>query len=150
MHFDDLEVGQSWETAARTITETDLVVFACWSGDNNPLHTNEEFAKTTQFGSRIFHGPGALAIAFGLESGLGWKDGTAIAFLGIREWHMRAPIRVGDTIRVREEIVAMMPSKSKPDRGIVTTRVEVLNQRDEICHHGEWLVLIRRNGASGV
>jgi len=144
-HFDDLEVGQVWETSARTITETDLVLFASWSGDNNPLHTNEEFAKTTEFGQRIFHGPGALAIAFGLEIGLGWKAGTAIAFLGLREWNMRAPIFIGDTIYVREEVIAMRPSESKPDRGVVTTRIEILNQRGDVCHDGEWLVLMRRS-----
>jgi len=145
-YFDDLEVGQAWETAARTITETDVVLFASWSGDNNPLHVDEEFAKASQFGRRIFHGPGALAVAFGLEIGLGWKQGTAIAFLGIRDWNMRAPVFIGDTLRVREEILAMKPSSSKPDRGVVTTRVQILNQRDEVCQEGEWVVLMSRNG----
>jgi acyl dehydratase len=145
-YFDDLELGQTWETAARTITETDVVLFACWSGDNNPLHVNEEFAKTTPFGRRLFHGPAALAVAFGLEAGLGWKMGTAIAFLGINDWNMRAPVFIGDTIRVREEITELRPSSSKPDRGVVRSRVQILNQRDEVCQDGDWLVLMSRNG----
>jgi acyl dehydratase len=143
-YFDDLESGHVWETAARTITETDVVVFACWSGDNNPLHVNAEFAKQSQFGQRLFHGPGALSVAFGLEMGLGWKDGTAIAFLGIKDWRMPAPIFIGDTIRVREEVTELKPSSSKPDRGVVTTRVQILNQRDEVCQEGEWVVLVSR------
>ena len=53
----------------RTITEADVSLFAGLSGDFNPLHTDEEFAKTTQFGRRIFHGPGVFAIATGLECG---------------------------------------------------------------------------------
>jgi acyl dehydratase len=143
-YFDDVEVGHSWETAARTITETDVVFFACWTGDNNPLHVNEEFAKTAQFGRRVFHGPGALAVAFGLEMGLGWKAGTALAFLGIENWKMLAPVFIGDTIRVREEVTAARPSSSKPDRGIITTRVQILNQRDEVCQEGDWVVLMSR------
>src|SRR3954453_3017 len=121
-YFDDLDLGQTWETAARTITETDVVVFACWSGDNNPLHVNAEFAKSTQFGRRLFHGPGALSVAFGLEAALGWKAGTAIAFLSFDHWKMRAPVFIGDTLRVREEVTELKPSSSKPDRGVVRTR----------------------------
>src|SRR4051794_41865785 len=84
MFFDEFEVGQSWDSPARTITEADVTLFAGFSGDFNPLHTDEEFAKTTQFGGRIFHGPGVFAIATGLESRLGLKEGTAGAFLGMR------------------------------------------------------------------
>ncbi len=142
--FDDLTVGHVWETAARTITETDVVVFATWSGDMHPLHTNEEYAKKTQFGTRIFHGPGALAIAFGLEIGIGWKEGSAIAFLGIRDWNNRKPVLIGDTIRVREEVVELKPSSSKPDRGVATTSVQILNQHDEVVQEGTWLVLLSK------
>jgi acyl dehydratase len=147
-HFDDLEVGQTWETAARTITETDVVIYACWSGDNNPLHVDEEFAKSTQFGRRLFHGPGALSVAFGLEAALGWKAGTAIAFLSIDNWNMRAPVFIGDTLRVREAVTELKPSSSKPDRGVVRTRVQLVNQRDEVCQEGDWLVLLQRQAVT--
>src|SRR4051794_38206843 len=147
-YFDDLEVGQTWETAARTITETDVVVYACWSGDHNPLHVDEEFAKSTEFGRRLFHGPGALSVAFGLEAALGWKAGTAIAFLSIDDWNMRAPIFIGDTIRVREAVTELKPSRSKPDRGVVRTHVEIVNQRGEVCQDGDWLVLMQRTGVT--
>jgi acyl dehydratase len=145
--LDDLEVGTCWETRGRTITEADLLMFGTWSGDMHPLHTDEEYARRTQFGGRIFHGPGVLAIAFGLEMGLGWKMGSAIAFLGIRDWTMSAPVRIGDTIRVQEDVVDIRPSASKPDRGVVTTRVRVLNQDDVVCHEGRWAVLITRSSS---
>jgi acyl dehydratase len=147
MFLDDLAAGHVWETAARTITETDVVLFATWSGDMHPLHTNEEYAKTTQFGSRIFHGPGALALAFGLEIGLGWKNGSAIAFLGIQDWTMSGPIKIGDTIHVREEVVEVRPSSSKPDRGVVTSKVQVVNQDGDVCQEGQWAVLVSRRPA---
>jgi acyl dehydratase len=144
LYLDELEVGQSWESAGRTITETDVVLFATWSGDMHAVHTNEEYAKTTQFGGRIFHGPGALAIAFGLEIRLGWKTDTSIAMLGMRDWNMRNVVKIGDTIHVREEVIDLRPSSSKPDRGVVTTRVQIVNQRGEVCQEGEWLVLMFR------
>lgn len=143
-YLDDLQIGDSWLSAGRTITEADVVTFGTWSGDMHPLHTNEEYAQTTQYGTRIFHGPGALAIAFGLEMALGWKNPSAIAFLGINDWSMKAPIYIGDTIVVREEVTGIRPSNSKPDRGVVTTRVQVVNQRDEVCQEGSWLVLLSR------
>jgi len=143
-YLDDLDVGTCWKTRGRTITEADLVTFGTWSGDMHPLHTDEEYASRTQFGGRIFHGPGALAIAFGLEMGLGWKLGSAIAFLGIREWNLLAPVRMGDTLHVTEEVVDIRPSASKPDRGVVTTKVRVLNQNGVVCQEGEWTVLLAR------
>jgi acyl dehydratase len=147
LFLDDLIVGQEWLTRGRTITESDVVMFANWSGDNHPLHTDEEFARQSQFGGRIFHGPGALAIAFGLEMSIGWKTQSAIAFLSIKDWTMKAPVKIGDTLRVREEVVEVRPSESKPDRGVVTTRVQILNQHGHVVQEGLWLVLIARRSA---
>lgn len=143
-YLEELDLGQHWTSAGRTVTEFDVVTFATWSGDMHPLHTNEEYAKTTEFGTRVFHGPGALSLAFGLEMALGWKNGSAIAFLGIHNWNLRAPIFIGDTISVREEVIGIKPSASKPDRGVVTTRVQILNQDGVICQEGDWIVLLSR------
>jgi acyl dehydratase len=143
LYFDDFIVGQSWVTPARTITEADVVAFAGLSGDYNSIHTNEEFAKTTQFGGRIFHGPGVFAVATGLESRLGIKDGTAIAFLGMT-WSLKAPVRIGDTIKVHQRVAALKPSMSKPDRGVVSFDLQVTNQHDEVCQDGQWIVMFRR------
>lgn len=143
-YLEELELGQEWTSAGRTITETDVVTFATWSGDMHPLHTNEEYARTTQFGTRIFHGPGALAIAFGLEMSLGWKNGSALAFLGIEQWKMKTPVMIGDTLHVREEVIGIKPSASKPDRGIVTTKVQIVNQYGVVCQEGNWLVMLSR------
>ena len=142
MYFDEFEVGQHWDSPARTITETDVVTFAGFSGDYNPLHTDEEFAKTTQFYGRIFHGPGVFAIATGLESRLGIKEGTAIAFLGMT-WNLHAVVRIGDTIHVHQT-VASTRATSKGDRGIVTFDVSVLNQHGEECQSGQWVVMFQR------
>lgn len=143
LYFDDFELGQSWITPKRTITDGEVTAFAGISGDFNPLHIDEEYAKTTQFGGRIFHGPGVFAIATGLESTLGIKSETAIAFLGMT-WNMVAPVLIGDTIHVEETVTELRPSKSKPDRGIVAFDVKVRNQRGEICQEGVWNVMFKR------
>jgi acyl dehydratase len=144
MFLDEFAVGQSWVTAARTITDADVVNFAGLSGDFNPLHVDEEFARRTQFGGRIFHGPGVFSVAIGLESRLGIKDETAIAFLGM-SWKLIRPVRIGDTIHVLQTVADVRPSRSKPDRGVVTFDVVVKNQRDETCHEGQWFVMFRRD-----
>lgn len=146
MYFDEFKIGQTWESPARTITEADLVLFAGISGDFNPLHTDEEFAKTTQFGGRIFHGPGVFAIATGLESRLGIKEGTAIAFLGMT-WNLKGAVRIGDTIHVRQTVASVKPSSSKPDRGIVTFDVQVVTQNGDVTQDGQWVVMFKRGQA---
>lgn len=143
MFFDDFEVGQHWVTPRRTITNAEVTAFAGISGDFNPLHIDEEYAKGTQFGGRLFHGPGVFAIATGLESTLGIKNETAIAFLGMN-WSMVGPVLIGDTIHVEQTVAALKPSRSKEDRGVVTFDVQVVNQRGETVQEGQWLVMFKR------
>jgi acyl dehydratase len=141
-YFEDFNVGDHWETARRTITEADVVMFAALTGDHNPIHTDEEFAKTTIFGGRLLHGPAGFAIATGLESRLGIKEGTAVAFLGMT-WDMKGPIKIGDTIRVVQKVTNKRETK-KPTQGIVFFHVALLNQRNEVVQEGEWKVMFTR------
>ncbi len=140
--YDDFRIGENWKTARRTITEADLLMFSGLTGDFNPIHTDEEFAKSTQFGGRILHGPAAFAIATGLESRLGLKDGTALAFLGMT-WDMKGPIKIGDTIHVDQTVTSKRETK-KPTTGIVYFDVKILNQRHEVVQEGEWKVMFLR------
>lgn len=138
-YFEDFAPGEEWLTPRRTITEADLVLFSGLTGDFNPIHTDEEFAKTTQFGGRIFQGPAAFAVATGLESRLGIKEGTAIAFLGM-DWNLKAPVKIGDTLHVYQRVDSLRAT-SKGGRGIVTFWVELRNQRGEVCQDGVWKVM---------
>jgi acyl dehydratase len=140
--YEEFTVGETWTTSRRTITETDVVIFTGFSGDNNPIHTDAEFAKTTIYGDRLLHGPAGFVIATGLESRLGIKEGTAIAFLGMT-WNMKGPIKIGDTLYVVQKVVGMRETK-KSDRGIVTFHVALKNQREEVVQDGEWLVMMSR------
>jgi len=140
-YFEDFEIGETMTTPARTITEADIVMFAGLSGDYNPLHTDEEYARGTAFGGRIAHGLLGLSIASGLASRLGFLEKAVLAFLGL-DWKFRKPIRAGDTVHV---VVTVAEKKAMPRAGggIVTFAVKVLNQDDEVTQRGTWRILMR-------
>ncbi|MPY85837.1 MAG: dehydratase, partial [Actinophytocola sp.] len=79
-YYDDLSVGDTFTTPARTITEYDVAAFAGLSGDYNPVHTDREFATATSFGQPIAHGVLGITVATGLIARTGLFDGTAVAF----------------------------------------------------------------------
>lgn len=140
--FDQFEVGEVITTARRTITEADIVNFAGLSGDFNPLHTDEEFAKTTPFGKRIAHGMLVASIATGLANQLGVFEGTTIALLE-QTVRYRGAVFPGDTVHL-ELRVAEKKESSKPDRGVVTFEAAVKNQQGETVIEGQWVLLMRR------
>lgn len=140
-YFEELEVGQEIDTPGRTITEGDIVNFAALTWDSNPMHTDAEFAKTTMFGERVAHGLLGLSYAVGLAWQRGFMEGTVIAFLGI-EWKFKAPVKIGDTIRVVAKVKQKKELKAAGG-GIVTLDGRVLNQRNELTAQGEWSVLIK-------
>ena len=142
--FEDIEVGEEYESPGRTVTEADIVIFAGLSGDYNVLHTDAEFMKASSFGERIAHGLLGLAI----QSGLFNRAGTPYATLGYGtlRWKFKGPIRIGDTIRVRARVAAKKETATA-DRGAVTVERQVLNQRDEVVQEGETDVIVERRPA---
>ncbi|NWF56504.1 MAG: dehydratase [Syntrophaceae bacterium] len=145
--FDDFVVGEEYVTPTRTLTETDVVMFAAMSGDYNELHTSEAFGKTTQFGRRIGHGLLGLAVSHGLFFRLGLVEGTAVAFLGIDSWKFEAPFFLGDTIRVKVRVAEKTPSRSKPDRGVIRFFFQVLKEDNTVIQSGFKTIMIRRGQA---
>jgi acyl dehydratase len=141
-YFEDFEIGESFTTRRRTVTEADIVNFAGFSGDFNPIHMDETFARTTPFGRRIAHGMAVLSIATGLSQALGIFEGTLIAFLGL-EWNFLKPVFIGDTIYGVQKIASKRET-SKPDRGIVILEAEVLNQNGEVVQKGKRTVMMQR------
>ncbi len=146
MYFEEFEIGGEMLSAARTVTEADIVLFAGLSGDYNPLHTNEEWAKNSPMGGRIAHGMLIASIASGLRMQTRMTEGTAIALLGINEKFI-APTRPGDTIHCRFTFREKRPSSSKPDRGILLYDCDVINQNDVVVLHQEISVMLRRKPA---
>lgn len=145
--FEDFEIGQAIETPRRTITSTDIVNFACLSGDFNGVHCDHEYCRTTPFGEPIAHAPLIYAVMGGLQYASGVNDGTLIAVLGIDEWRMHKPVKHGDTVHMRSTVVSKRET-SKPDRGIVTVKREFMNQRDEVVQSMTATFMYRRKSAS--
>ena len=143
MYWEEWEIGAELESPARTITEADIVNFAGLSGDYNPLHIDEEFCKTTQFGTRIAHGPLIYAIAAGLMFQLHLYDDTLIAFLGFDSLKFTKPVVAGDTIRVRIKVLEKRET-SKSDRGAMKRQLQVFNQRDEMVQDAVQAFLLQR------
>lgn len=142
-YYDDLTVGQVIVSPARTVTETDIVNFGCLSGDFNPLHMDAEFARQSPFGQRVAHGLIGLAFAGGFSAQTGAFTGTTLAFLELAEWKFVRPILAGDTIHLRICIESVTPT-SKVDRGIVTRREQIINQRGEVVQEGLKKVMLQK------
>jgi acyl dehydratase len=140
-YYDEIDVGEEYESPGRTVTETDIVIFAGLSGDYNVLHTDAEFMKQSIFGERIAHGLLGLAIQAGLFTRATQPYAT-LALAGLR-WKFKGPIKIGDTIRVRVKVTGKKDT-SKPDRGLVTLERTVLNQRGEVVQEGETDLLVER------
>ena len=143
-YFDEIEIGETYESPGRTVTEADIVLFAGLSGDYNVVHTDAEFMKTSIFGERIAHGLLGLSIQAGLLTR--WMAPYAsLGIAGLR-WKFKNPIKIGDTIRVRAEVTGKKETDA-PDRGIVTLARTVVNQRDEVVQEGETDLMIERRRA---
>lgn len=130
LYFEDFEIGHRYVTPRRTVTQTDIVNYACLSGDFNAPHVDFEFCRQQPYKEPIAHGPLVFAIATGLQCQSGINHGTIVAFLGMDEWRINAPVKHGDTI-----FMVMTPTEkrltSKGGRGVVTLRREIMNTRGE-------------------
>lgn len=133
--IEEFEVGQVDESRARTVTETDVVTFSWISGDVNPMHTDAVHSAKSPVGQRIAHGALGLSIATGLSASLGYLEGSAVAALGIDEWKFIKPILFNDTIHLRATVVSARPT-SKPDRGVLVRRMELVNQHGDVVQSG--------------
>jgi acyl dehydratase len=142
--FEDFGVDQTFETAARTVTEADVMAFTGLSGDANPLHVDAEFAGRSRFGERIAHGLLGLSMCGGLLSRLQVIDGTAVALVGV-EWRFRAPVRFGDTVRARVRVAEKRETRSD-EHGVVAFAFALRNQRDELVQEGTQTFLVRCRG----
>lgn len=143
--WEDLHVGLEFDSPTRTVTETDVVMFAALTGDYSELHTSEAFAKKTEYGRRVAHGLLGLSLAHGLM----WPRSNAlrdcaIAFLGLSDWRFRRPIFLGDTIHVMYRIVELRDSRSRPDQAIATFDVQLINDRAEVVQEGRKALLVSK------
>lgn len=142
-YFDEFEVGQVFKTPARTITDTDIINFAGITGDFNPVHTDDEFARAGLFKERIAHGPMLVGMSFGLLSRIDLFDGTIIALRDIN-WSFNAPVRIGDTVHVVAEVKQCKPGTTRTDQGYAKFELLIKNQTGETVQTGSAGVILSR------
>ena len=149
LYLEDLVVGQRFSSGTRRIDADQITAFAR-EFDPQPFHLDAEAARHTLFGGLAASGWHTAAITMRLfvDGGLPLAGGL-IGAGGEITWP--APTRPGDVLQVHSEIVDIRPSRSKPDRGIVTFRSETRNQRDEIVQifTGKIVVPRRQHGSEG-
>ena len=142
-YFEEYEIGAEFETKARTITEADIVNFVNLFGFHEPLFMDMEFVKKNSlFDGRISPGSFTFALAEGLTVQSGMAKG-GMALLGIEEMKIPAPLRCSDTVHVRVQILEKRET-SKPDRGVVTSLTQVINQDNTVLLEYTVKRMIRR------
>lgn len=115
--IEDLHVGMS-ASFAKTITEADIVLFAAVSGDNNAVHINEEFARTTQFNGRIAHGMLSASVLSAAIAGR--LPGPGTIYLG-QNLRFMAPVRAGDTVHATVTVTEIIAGKGRVKLDTVCT-----------------------------
>jgi 3-hydroxybutyryl-CoA dehydratase len=145
LYFEDCRVGDRASAPSRTITETDIVQFASLSGDWHPLHTDAEYAKESIFGERIAHGMLVLAIGTGLlfrSSDNITLPRFSIVAAGVDKVRFVAPTKIGDTVSLESEVTQMQ--RMGTDRGLITVRHRMVNQRREVVLTFSTKTLVKR------
>jgi acyl dehydratase len=131
LYFEEFTEGQVFEhSLSRTVTEMDNVLFSTLTMNPQPLHLDEEFAKTTEFGQRLVNSLFTLGLLIGMTVGE-TTLGTTIANLGMSKVEFPKPVFHGDTLRARTIVRSKRTSKSRPDAGIVEFEHQAINQRGE-------------------
>ncbi len=145
LYLDDLKIGDRFESATGyTVTEADIIGFAL-QYDPQPFHIDVEAAKQTPFGGLIASGFQTLAAGFRALYSSGIITSANLGGIGIDELRWLKPVRPGDTLRTATVIKEILPSKSKPDRGVLKHDVIIANQRGETVLTGTFVILMKRS-----
>ncbi len=140
LYFEDLQPGASWTTPRRTVTETDIVNFACLTGDFDPLHVDHEAAAQGMYGKPIAHGLLGISLLAGL--GIQHPAVHTVAFVTIRNWQFLKPIFPGDTVHAVNEVLETRPRGRR--FGQVTWKRRLLNQQGVVTQEGEFETLVAK------
>ena len=140
LYFDEVEVGARGVSPSRTVTAADIDTFADLTGDHTPVHTDEAYARTTPFGTRVAHGLLGLSLADGLKSrsDLRFVPGMSLGWT----WDFTGPIKINDTVQVRFHVASARLSRSRPGWGILVLPAEMRNQHGEVVQRGEHRLMI--------
>jgi len=141
--WEDFQEGDKILSIRLTITEAHLVQWGHLTLDLYPLHMDETFARKTEFGERIAHGPLIFSLGVGMITSTGFYGDSVMAWLGVENMRIPGPVFIGDTIQTKGTVLKKRES-SKPDRGLITMAYEIFKQDEEIVMAYEPIFLVRR------
>lgn len=145
-YFEEFEVGAVYRhVPAKTITEADDHLFCMITMNHHPLHIDDNYAAKSQQGRNVVVGSLVYSIALGMS--VRDVSGKAIANLATESLKHTAPVFHGDTLYTDSEVLEVVASKSKPDRGVVKVRTDVFNQHNELVTTFRRAVLVPRRPA---
>jgi acyl dehydratase len=142
LYLEDFAPGWVRESPPRTLTKDEIIGFAR-QYDPQPFHVDEDAATRSVFGGLIASGWQTIAIMMRLMWDTFLAETASLGSPGCDEIRWLKPVRAGDTLRARFTVTEVVPSRSKPDRGIVRTVTEVINQ------HGDIVMTVRGLGMFG-
>jgi len=146
-YFEDFKVGDVVEAGSRTVTKEEVLAFAR-EFDPQPFHVDEQAATQSIYGGLIASGwhSGSMLMRMFYEAV--FRDAASMGSPGIDELRWLKPVRPGDTLSFRATVLEATPSRSKPDRGLIKTYCELLNQHGEIVMSLKPINFIRRRPAA--
>ncbi len=140
-YFEDFQLGEKFHIPAKTMTDAHFLFFAGMTGDNHPIHYDDEYAKNTRFGKRVAHGLLVTAMtAVGASPLSLLLEGSIVAFVEQSSRFLK-PVLIGDTITPELEVVELVP---KTDTGLLRITTRVKNQRGEVVLEGMHAYLIKK------
>lgn len=142
-YWDDFVLGEKVKTWSITMTESHLVNWAGLTMDFFPIHMDAEYAKKGPFGQRIVHGPLTFALSIGLLGSTGFLGDSVIAWLGLQNMKIQAPVLIGDTICVEVEVLEKRET-SKIERGVSILKYTIINQESKTVMSYESMLLMKR------
>jgi len=146
-YFEDWTEGEVVETRGATLTESQIVDFAMLY-DPQPMHIDKSFADAGPFEGLIASGFQTLALSFRLFYDLAYLTHSNIIGVGLDEVRWTAPVRPGDTLRCRVEVLSLKESRSKPDRGSMTFKLTALNQHGTEVMNFRSISVLRKRAAA--
>jgi oxepin-CoA hydrolase/3-oxo-5,6-dehydrosuberyl-CoA semialdehyde dehydrogenase len=148
--FDEIQIGEALVTHRRTVTEADVVNFACLSGDFFYAHMDDIAARASLFERRVAHGYFVLSAAAGLF--VDPAPGPVMLNYGLEGLRFTKPVYPGDTIQAtvtcKQKVAKEVPA-DQPPQGVVHWDVEVRNQDGDLCATYTILTLVRRRPTGG-
>jgi len=138
-YFEDFTIGDRFKSPGRTLTDAHFLFFAGLTGDDHPLHYDDEYAKKTRFGKRLAHGLLLTSLTAAGASTLSPLIEESIVAFVEQTTRFRAPAFIGDTLYPEHEVVGL---ERKRSAGLLTLRVALKNQRGETVLEGEHKYLI--------